>query len=275
MAIAHPSRSRATASLPHAALVRACLILAALPLLVIGLGFIFHAGWAVALWPMKEGPLSHLFIGSIVLAQAAALAWTAVSLELNYARGGVLGYAAMNAGFVLFAVARWNATHQPLLLAWAVVGALLFAGGMALFFLGARYPKIDRRPVPGFVRVSFLILSVALTIATVMLLARAKVVFPWPLKPETSILFGLFYFASIGYFFDAWWRPAMGNALGQLAAFFLYDVVLIPPYLRHWPKAQGGFRVSLAIYLTVLFWSAALALWVWGRRGGSAGRRRH
>jgi hypothetical protein len=51
----------------------------------------------------------------------------------------------------------------------------------------------------------------------------------------------------------------------ELAAFFMYDLVLIPPYLQHWEKAQGGHRISLAVYLAVLFWSALLAVWVWGR----------
>ena len=247
---------------PDRAIVRAGLVVGASALLVLGLGFLFKTDWAVALWPVKEGPLSYLFISSIILAQAVALGWTAYSLELNFARAGVAGFAAMNAGFVLFAIAHFRQAPS-LMLGWIVVCGLMFLGSMTLFFIGGRYPKVDRRPVPGLVTWSFLILTLALAVATVMLLTRAKIVFPWPLKPETSLLFGMFYFASIAYFFDAWLRPGMGNCLGQLAAFFVYDIVLIPRYLAHWPKTQGGFRISLAIYLAVLFWSALLAIWIW------------
>jgi hypothetical protein len=260
-------------STPQDQVVRAGLVVVSVGLLIIGLSFLFRADWALRLWPVKEGPLSYLFVASIILAQATALGWTAVSLELNYARGGVLGFAAMNAGFAWFAVSRYRQFPDTPLVGWMVVCGLLFLGGMALFFMGRHYPKMDRRPVPPLVSWSFLILAIPLTIATVMLLARAKVVFPWPLKPETSILFGFFYFASITYFFDGWWRPAMGNCLGQLAAFFVYDIVLIPRYLQHWPKAQGPFRISLAIYLAVLFWSAFLAIWIWGKHMSDRGRK--
>ena len=57
----------------------------------------------------------------------------------------------------------------------------------------------------------------------------------------------------------------------------LPDMVLIPPCLRHWEKATGGFRISLVIYLIVLVWSAALAIWfLWKygvRPGPSLGRQ--
>jgi hypothetical protein len=259
---------------PHARLVRAGLAVASVALLILTFGFLTRADWALRLWPLAEGPLGYRFIGSILLAQATALGWTAVTLELNYGRGGTVGYAAMNLGFALFAAARYRQSPDPLMLGWLVACGVLCVGGLILFFLGRDYPKRNAGPVPGLVRWSFLVLSAALTVATVMLLARAPIVFPWPLKPETSILFGLFYFASITYFFDGWWRPAMGNCLGQLAAFFMYDIVLIPPYLKHWPKAHGGFRISLAIYLAVLIWTTLLAVWIWGRYLADRGARK-
>ena len=253
----------AARSLPHAAPIRLGLGIASIALLILGIGILIGAPWARATWPVQEGPLSYRFIGSILLAQAIALGWTAITLELNYARGGTIGFAAMNAGMLIFALTRIQ--DPALRMGWIVVNSAMLLGGLALFVLGARYPQQDTRPVPGLVRWSFLILSLALTAATVMLLARAPVVFPWKLSPDTSVLFGLFYFASITYFIDGWRRAGMGNALGQLAAFFVYDIVLIPRYLAHWEKAQGGFKISLMVYLAVLFWSAGLAVWIWTR----------
>lgn len=149
----------------------------------------------------------------------------------------------------------------PVLLGWAVACGIVGAGAIGLALLGGRFERRDRRPVPSVVRVSFLVFSLALAAATALLLARAPVVFPWPLKPESSVMFGFLFLASAVYFFDGWLRPGVANATGQLLGFFVYDLVLLPPYFRHWPKTRGGFRVSLAIYLAVLIWSAALAVW--------------
>ena len=65
----------------------------------------------------------------------------------------------------------------------------------------------------------------------------------------------------------------MGNCLGQFAAFLVYDIVLIPRYLQHWPKTHGGFRISLEVYLSVLFCSALLAIWMWWKHLSDRGRR--
>jgi hypothetical protein len=113
------------------------------------------------------------------------------------------------------------------------------------------------------VRISFLIVSLALFLATMMLFLRAPIVFPWKLNRDSSFVFGCLFLASAFYFLDGWRRPGVANAQGQLFGFFVYDLVLIPPYLQQWPKTHGGFRISLMIYLSVLFLTAALALWFW------------
>lgn len=247
--------------------VRAALLTLATGLVILGAGFWLRTDWALALWPWPDGPLSYLFLASILLAEGATLLWTAWTLELEAARGGALGFALTTGG--LAATTGWLYAQRGdgLLLGWALICGVLAIGALLLWRAGSRFPWRDTRPVPAVVRGSFLVFALALGIATAMLLLRAPVVFPWSLKPESSLMFGCLFLASAVYFFDGWRRPGAANAFGQLTGFLVYDLVLLPPYLRHWPKTEGGFRISLVIYLAVLIWSALLAVWYWRRYG--------
>lgn len=243
-------------------MVRFGLLILSLGLLLVGGGFWFRAAGVVGLWPWSDGPLSYLFIASIVLAEAATLLWSVATLDMNAACGGALGFAAMNGGIAGYTWWLYSQRQSPLLLGWALVCGLLTLGALVLFLLARQYPRSDSQPTPAFARYSFLIFAVALFAATLLLLLRAPVVFPWRLNPDSSVMFGFLFLASAIYFFDGWLRPSLANAYGQLIGFLVYDLILIPPYLQHWPKTEGGFRISLAIFLLVLFWSAGLALWL-------------
>ncbi len=242
-------------------LVRGLLAAQSLLLLVVGCGFLFDADWARRLWPWPDGRLSYLFIASMMLAQAGSIAWVALTLELQAVRGGLIGFTASAIGIAAFAVAAQGTPPNPSLWLWAGAGVVVAAGSLGLFLIRSNFPVRDDRPTPQVVRLSFLVFATALAIATVLLLAGATVVFPWPLKPESSVIFGFLFLASAVYFFHGWLRPGVSNATGQLIGFLIYDLVLIPPFVQHWPKTAGPFRVSMGIYLVVLFWSAALALW--------------
>lgn len=227
----------------------------------IGAGFLMRAGWALALWPWPDTPLSHRFVASMLLAQGTTVAWVAWTMQLRAARGGILGFAFAAAGLGAYTALLYSQRGGDLLLGWAVACGILALGAALLFGLGGRIPRDPVRPIPTFVRFSFLVFAGALTVATVLLLVRAPIVFPWPLKPESSVMFGLLFLASAVYFLDGWLRPGHDNAVGQLLGFLVYDAVLIAPWLAHLPRTQGGFRVSMVIYLIVLGWSSLLAIW--------------
>ena len=258
-------------------LVRAVLLTQAALLLVVGSGFLLGAGWAHRLWPWPDGRLSYLFVASMMLAQAGSVAWVALTLELQAVRGGLIGFAASAIGIAAYAIGSQGASPNPALWPWAGAGIVMAAGSVGLLLISPRFPIRDHRLSPPVVRLSFLVFAIALAVATAMLLARQTVVFPWPLKPGSSVIFGFLFLASAIYFFHGWLKPGVSNASGQLIGFLIYDLVLIPPFVLHWPKTEGPFRVSMGIYLVVLFWSAALALWFlprhalpWRKRQGSA-----
>ncbi len=242
---------------------RVALVVVGLGVLWVGFVFWLKLPIAIAMWPWPDGKLSYLFVASILLAEGATMLWTAVSMELNAARGGALGLAGMSAGIALYMGHLYGQRHQPVLLGWVLINGFIALSSVALAYLGRRETWHDARPVHKFVRISFLAFSLALFLATVMLFLRAPIVFPWKLSRDSSFIFGCLFLASAVYFLDGWRRPGVANVQGQLVGFFVYDLVLIPPYLQQWPKTSGGFRISLMIYLIVLFWSAALAIWFW------------
>lgn len=249
-------------SLPKS-LIRGSLIAGSLLLLAVGLGIGLDLGGGRALWPWPDGRLSYIFVASILLAEATVLMWQAWSMELSAAKGGALGFLAMNLCLAAFMANRYAGTPDTLVLIWTLVCAAMAVTTLLLLLLQPtdRFPSQDKRPTPTWVRWSFLVFAGALFIATAMLILKMPIVFPWPLKPESSVVFGFLFLASAVYFFDGFLRPSWANAKGQLLGFLVYDLILIVPWTMHFPKSSGGFRVSLSIYLLVMLWSGMLAIY--------------
>ncbi len=72
-------------------------------------------------------------------------------------------------------------------------------------------------------------------------------------------MFGLIFLGAATYFVYGALDPHWGNAVGQLAGFLAYDLVLLAPFLEHFGTAQGGSLVSLIIYVAFLVYSGTLA----------------
>ena len=84
-------------------------------------------------------------------------------------------------------------------------------------------------------------------------------IFPWQLGEESSVMFGLIFLGAATYFVYGVLDPHWGNAVGQLAGFLAYDLVLLAPFLEKFGTAQGGSLVSLIIYVAFLVYSGAIA----------------
>jgi hypothetical protein len=62
---------------------------------------------------------------------------------------------------------------------------------------------------------------------------RTARVFPWPLQPLSSVLYGCMFLGfAANYSYAALWGR-MADAKVSLLGFFVYDVVLIVPFIRH------------------------------------------
>ena len=72
-------------------------------------------------------------------------------------------------------------------------------------------------------------------------------------------MFGLTFLGAATYFIYGTVDPHWSNAVGQLAGFLAYDLVLLAPFSERFSTARGGSLVSLIIYIAFLVYSGMLA----------------
>ncbi|MEZ5101835.1 MAG: hypothetical protein R3C15_18965 [Thermoleophilia bacterium] len=254
-----PRPTPAQAMLPGPAAVAASLAGAA-AIVVLGIALAVGADWATQLWPLPAGPLTHAFLGAILLAIGAPVAWIAASGEWGAAAtGGSFPAVALGAlGAYLWALA---AAGDPDVGAAAPVVLTVLAAWSAGFALWARrVPLRDGRSSPVAVRIAFVAFALVLVAAGSALAARVDGVLPWAVSGRTSVAIGLVFLgASLPYAAAARsgrWHAARGPLLG----FAVYDLALLPPLLARVDEVEGTAAISLGLYVGVLAVSLALAL---------------
>jgi len=239
-------------------LLRTALISAALVLFVLVSGFLAQTPWATGLWPWEAKPLSYIFIASILAAIAVPVLWIALAGEAAAIRAGALDLTVMYGGMFIYVLTLTGNPHEPRLWPYALAFGLAAAGSAGAFLFARHIPWADPRSMPQPVRLSFVAFATILIGAGVALLLHARI-FPWQLGQETSVMFGLIFLGAATYFIYGALDPHWGNAVGQLAGFLAYDLVLLAPYLERFSTAHGGSLISLIIYVTFLAYSGTLA----------------
>lgn len=245
----------------HSGVIRALFVVGGILFLAITAGFFWQMGWATALWPWPDGRLSYIFISSIAAAIAAPMVWIGLTREFGAARGGAVNLAITAAGTAVYFFILYGRQEDAQLLISALAAAFFLLVNVAIFFWSSRQPIRDRRPLPRLVRVSFAFFAVVLILVAALLLFQAPVVFPWPLQPESSVIFGLIFLGAASYFAVALPSSQWHSARGQLIGFLAYDLVLIGPFLAHFSTVDPAHRLSLILYVIVLVYSGALALY--------------
>lgn len=161
---------------------------------------------------------------------------------------------------VVYLVTLLGDSGQPTLWPYVIVFGVASVGSVAAFAWSGRIRWRDQRPMPGLVRGSFAAFAVILVAAATALIFHLAI-FPWRLTPESSVMFGLIYLGAAVYFIHGFLYPRWQNAVGQLAGFLAYDLVLMAPFLEHFKVAHGGKLVSLIVYTSFLVYSRALAIY--------------
>jgi len=241
-------------------LARVASALFGLVLLAATFGFFFQAAWATPLWPWPDGRLSYVFIASIAAAVMLPLLWLAFVSDWHAAVGGGLNLAVSFAGMTAtLAVLLLSGQRQLLiyLVAFALITLFYLAGSLWAFML----PLRDTRPMPRLIRWSFGFFTVVLVITALALLFKAPAVFPWPLKPESSVMFGWVFLGAAVYFAYGAFQRRWHEARGQLLGFLAYDLVLIGLFLALFPSVAPGHLLSLIIYVLVIVYSGGLAVY--------------
>lgn len=240
--------------------------------LVLGAGFLLLAAAfitqqpiAVDLWP-RTGPypetgFASLFVGSMLAAIGSGAVYVAWLGDMRAAAGGALALLVLYAGMAVAAIAYSDpaAGHDLRPRAAAFVAFAVIAA--AMFVATARLAPGDRRPVPALVRGAFFIFTAVLVVTGTMLLLRVARVFPWPLPPLSSVLYGCMFLGFAGNYLYAAVRGTMADAKVSLLGFFVYDAVLIVPFLRHFASVADDYRFSLAFYTANLVFSAVVAVY--------------
>jgi len=242
-------------------IIRIFLVLTGAALLVLCAGFYLQHEAALALWPWPDGRLSYIFIASILAAIAAPVMWMGLSGELAAMRGGALDfsmtYLALTAALILAGPAASELIPVPLYLG-ITLGSLAF--NLLLFWGTSRLTFSDTRPVPGLVRISFIVFTLLLIAVGTALIMRVPAVFPWPLQPQSSVVFGCIFLGAAMYFLYGSIKPVWGNFRGQLIGFLAYDMILIVPFIQHLATVKAEHQLSLYVYTSVVVYSALLSM---------------
>jgi hypothetical protein len=228
--------------------------------LVFAVGYAFQMPWATSTWPWPDGRLSYIFIGSILAAIAAGVIWIGLSGEWEALAAGAVNLAVMSGGMSIFLVrvaVQEDSWYLWAYATWCAVFALLNVG---ILLWSRRHVSRDRRSTPRLVRISFVGFAATLLVVGGLLLLRVSV-FPWPLDPDSSVMFGWIFIGDAFYFLYGVLYPFWHNARAQLWSFLAYDIVLIPPFLAHFAEVNLEQLLSLVVYMMVLVYSAILAIY--------------
>jgi hypothetical protein len=240
--------------------IRYLLLAGGLFALVFAFGFIFQVPFAVRVWPWPDGRLSYLFIGSIFAAVSAAALWIGWTGDFGALPAGSLNIFVIEVISAIYFMLLVQRDARTELLPFAI-GALILAIVSGGFFLWSRRLDVhDPRPTPMFIRVSFVIFFAALIFAGTSLVLRAPI-FPWKLNPDSSVIFGCIFLGDAFYFLYALLVPRLSNAIGQLLSFLAYDLALIVPLLQLFNTVAPESRTSLVVYVAVLLFSGAVAIY--------------
>jgi hypothetical protein len=110
-------------------------------------------------------------------------------------------------------------------------------------------------------RAWFIVYILILIPASIALLRSVPGILPWPLKPETSRVYGWIFLSAVCSFAYPLWRPRLEYARVGLWGFLAYDLVLIPPFLLHFAGVGEAFATTLVVYTAVLWLTAAISVW--------------
>jgi len=227
---------------------------------VFAVGYILQMQFALDVWPLAyTNRMSFLFIASIFAAAAASTLWAVASGEYGALTGIALDYLTIFVPMAIFAFQIMGNNDKLTLFAVACTLGVIFGGGLLLW--SRRIPIHDPRPMPRLVYWSFVYFVVNLVIAGGLLVTKTPNILPWTITKDGSVIYGWIFFGAAAYFAYSVLRPSWHNAVGQLAGFLAYDLVLILPFLQMLPTISPERRLSLLIYIAAVTYSGLLAIY--------------
>jgi|SRR5579871_6745376 len=229
--------------------------------LVLTLGYYLQWEWATSTWPWPVTPLDFLLVSSFLAGATVVILWIGFTGEWGAATGASANVGLMNLGASVYLFKCFRESGEQRLLTRAIAFAVFAAANLGVLFWSLRHRIRDKRPVDKLLRISFGLFTAVLLWASIQLLRRSPTIFPWPLEPDTSTMFGWLFLGSAVYFGWGLIRPSWHNARGQLLAFLAYDLVLLPPYLFLFSTVSPEHANSLRLYIAVIVYSTLLSIY--------------
>lgn len=245
---------------------RVLLVIVGIALLGLSAGFFWQQPWAVQAWPWQDKSLSFAFVAAMQAAIAAAVFWIAATGELGAIAAGALNLLVMMSGLAVYLGQQAVATGQVIFLIDTLACALFALFNLRLFLWARRIPLRDRRPLPAFVRFSYIMFILALALVGTALVLQMPNVLPWAVEGPTSVALGWMFVGDAFYFLYAflpfgWAGARWHGAAAQLWSFLAYDLVLLGPFLLRLPTIAPQQRNSLIVYTLFLLYSGVLAIY--------------
>lgn len=209
------------------------------------IGYYFQLPWATDTWPWKEGRLSNIFVSSVFAAVAAAMFWVGLSRRFGGAAGGFLHVSTMLGGIasVLYPLGQQRGDGR--LIGYAVGTAAAALVGLLGFAWARRRSLADTRPLPTGLRIWCLVYVLILLPAGTALILGVPGIMPWPLKPETSMVYGWVFVAAAWSLIYPLLQPRVEHVRVGLFGFLAYDLVLLLPFTQHFATVRPELRASL------------------------------
>jgi hypothetical protein len=248
--------------------VRGLLAVVATGQALLAILFVLQVPWATALWPFAgTGEMSYIFVASIFLAAAAAVAWCLVMGSDRAMAGIALDYIVITAplGVLSLMAALDEGSLQAAVFGVLCLTTLAFGVWMLRWALSR--PWLSASPTPAPVTLAFVVFVVVLVIVGTLLILGTPGILPWAITPQLSVLYGCMFLGAAAYFgyglVDRRWE----NAGGQLAGFLAYDIVLLIPFVvriasgspSYYGSSSEPLRLNLLLYTAVVLLSGVLA----------------
>ncbi|MBL8162543.1 MAG: hypothetical protein JNJ61_11195 [Anaerolineae bacterium] len=226
----------------------------------------FALQWPIALeiWPLPyTNQMSFIFIGSIFAAAAVSTFWCVAAREYGALAGIAVDYLAIFTPMGIFAFQLASrssgalASKQWLFAVACLIGVI---AGAVMLWWSRRIPIRDTRSVPKVIRVTFIVLVIALIGAGGLLTTMQPNILPWTITGAGSVVYGWIFFGAAAYFAYSVVRPHWGDSIGQLLGFLAYDLVLIIPFVNLFPTIKPELRFSLYFYTGVVVFTMLLSI---------------
>ncbi len=228
---------------------------------VLAVGYFLQLPWALATWPWQDGRLSNIFVSSVLAAVAAAMLWIGISAHFAGAAGGFLHMATMLGGAALVFYPLGQERVDSRLTTYALACAAAAAGCIVAFAWARRQPVQDKRHLSTALRVWCVLYILIVIPAGIALIRIAPGIMPWPLKPESSMVYGWIFVAAAWSFVYPLLQPQVEHIRVGLFGFLAYDAVLIVPFARHFATVRPELHTTLLLYVIALSVSMAVSLY--------------